>query len=356
MKKELLPGTKLFKVNEDDSITLIRVTKSLRDEVFLCKDTEGTKLIFDIETLNEKFIVIRPQACIQFIIGEGSGEKSNENIEDVLVMLYRRAEIDTKSKLPFGVCRQTITDFFATALNQDPSYQYIGMSLTANSIPEGVRMEDVLTCNKIIEQYAIAAYMDDNLNTMISFLGSKARKRLDAVIHNAHCNIDRYNKRIDDMIKRGEDNIPYKLLGCSRDLKSLLDDNNFMLDFLMGFGIYAVKLDIKSIYTSDGTSVPVTMLPSLSFLVTENIISGEILKYSHDIDFAYFDQYGVKNMIVSDLNNEIYVITYKTEGKYHIPVEAVESSENIDKLSSLIPNVMSSNGYDIMRFNKSKYE
>ena len=361
MKQTLLPGTKLFKTNEDESITIIRVIKLVGDNIFLCKDINGSKITMSIDDLDSNFSVIKPHAYIVFVAVEGN--KEMEHTEDVIVMSYRREEIDNKSELPYCVCRQNIVDFFTSAINPNEDIQYVGMSLSIDTIPEGVNLKDVLLCDSIICEHRIAVYLNDTVDVMLSLIPSKTKKSFDIILYNLTQNMKKHNAKLDKL--KEKDKVPdgvLKLIGYCDSLKTFLTHNDFMFDFLNGFKIYPLRVDFSFIKEEENNQIPVSILKPLSAIIGKNITRGIIEEYSEFINLGDMIDSNIPFVLISDIHENIYIIRYESSGDYIPPVNAIEPDENLQKLKNIIPNMpttIGNDGYkylDLIRFNKSKYE
>lgn len=345
MENILMIGTKVYHWVEGlEKPEVLRVT-SVNDTQVKLKKNDGTTEKIEKQVLLNNYTLLIPDAILGLSIVQVS------DLEDVMVTVYRRKEIDEKSVLPYCVCRQNITDFFGNAL--DPNFSSCGMSVTLNTLPEGVPMENILACDGVNKQTSIALYIDDTLSDILGLIKSK---NYDIVLYNLFMDHAKYisNKHSNPKVYFDIVSKQNTLDGYCKTLKDLLVYNNFMYDVMVGFNIYPLEVDLNN--TEDKTSDEYfKFIKYLSTLLRENIVDTLILKYDKDIDLSTIEN---KYVLVSDKNENLYVVAYISSGKYHIPVEEVESTDNITQLYNVIhPSATSSlsEAYDMVRYNKDKY-
>lgn len=331
-------GTKYFKII-GDRLELIRVISNKNPTKIKCKDcNSGNKFTMTLNEL-EEYTRLNYDGVIQFtIVKVGS-------LEDVIVTLYRRDEIANYDSNPYCICRQSITDFFANSLSKDK--RYYGISISKDSVPEGVEYNRIMACDGIEDSLSVAVYIDDTLDEIMSMVKSKV---YDNVLYTLFADHIHYT------YKNNKDTIKLKLMGDRCDgycktLKDLLIYNEFMYDFYTGFHIYPLKVDLS--FIGDYGVLSNENRIAISFLLCKNITDSKIIKYSKDIDL---DKISGDYILVSDKHNNLYIVLYAYKGKYHIPVEKVESLENLEKLKSIYPSTSSVyEAYNIIKFNGKKY-
>ena len=98
-------------------------------------------------------------------------------------------------------------------------------------------------------------------------------------------------------------------------------------------------------------------LSALAMEVIGSLLRVEIdrslaIPYDKDIDLSKIKR---KYCLVSDKDNNIYVVAYTISGKYIVPIEGQESEQNIDKLSKVLSTESLQLAYQHMKLNSSKY-
>lgn len=345
MENILMIGTKVYHwVGETEKLEVSRIT-SINDTQVKLKKNDGTTEKIEKDILLNNYTLLMPDAILGLSIVQVS------DLEDVMVTVYRRKEIDEKSVLPYCVCRQNITDFFGNAL--DPNFSSCGMSITLNTLPEGVSMENILACDGVNKQTSIALYIDDTLSDILGLIKSK---NYDIVLYNLFMDHAKYisSKHSNPKVYFDIVSKQNTLDGYCKTLKDLLEYNNFMYDILVGFNIYPLEADLSNMKDKSSDEY-LSFIKDLSALMRENIVDTLILEYDKDIDLSAIEN---KFVLVSDKNEKLYVVAYISSGKYHIPVEEVESADNITQLYNVIhPSANSSltEAYNIVRYNRDKY-
>ena len=349
MNTPILPGTKIYRwISTEYAKNILEVARIVwvHDDAVKIKhykDDEAatTEKITMEELKSRSYTILNPDAYIGFSV------VSTNKLEDVEVTIYRKKEIDEKNPLPYCVCRQSITDFFANALAE--SMNFYGVCVSQDTIPEGVAMESILACDEVLERSSVAVYINDTLSDILQFVKTKP---YNLILHNLFMDHIKYNsKKMGGKIYISGASRKDNVDGYCKDLKTLLEYNDIMYDFRAGFNIYQLDIDLSD-DSEENTSLLHTVL---SGVLRKNIISTYILKYDHDIDIESVER---SYVLVSDKTETLYLVAYKDHGTYHIPVEDIESEENIVSMYNVIhPSENSSlaQAYKYVRFNSKKY-
>lgn len=345
MNNVLLPGTKIYRWLQTDDGGVLEVSRVVwvaEDSVKIKHEDTGTTEKISIEDIKERsYTILNPDACFGFTI------VSTNKLQDIIVTIYRRKEIDEKSILPYCVCRQSITDIFANALNKNMNS--FGTCISTDTIPEGVNMEDLLACDEVIERSSVAVYISDTLEDILQYVKAK---NYDIALYNLFMEHAKYNaKTMGGKIYLSGASKKDNIDGYCKTLKLLLEYNDIMYDFHQGFNIFRLDLDL-----SDESAENTTLLHSvLSGILRKNVVSTFVLKYDKDIDLEAIERTYV---LVSDVNETLYVVAYKEHGVYHIPVEDIETPENVVSMYNTVrPSENSSlaEAYRHVRIGNKKY-
>lgn len=289
-------GDKYYKREANDDSEDFRIVKMKNENTFVCKFTGGnTKKLSrcEIEDLCfDEYAKIKPDVIMTFSIVEvavfENEKKEVEVIKDVMVGIYRTKDLDEKKNIPFAVCRQGIQDFFTTQINRNPYVQYVGLSMNQNNVPEGMDFMMLMACNKMLSSVAVAVYMEDTLDEILSFVNAS---KLDSVLTS--------------LCTSAPDNI----VGNYKTLRELLEANDIMYDFYSAFDIIKVPFDIKCIEDTD------EIMPDQRKYI-ENQKKCEMLK-TYVLEFARdFELSDIKRdyILLSDKNNKLYVMAYDKGG------------------------------------------
>lgn len=337
MQKVFL-GAKYF----DSDANIIRITSGKNPDKIKAINESGEKLILTEQELLDKYTLLSPDAVVSFNIVK------IQHLHDVIVLVYRKQELELKDQIPYIVCRQSITDFFSNAIS--PQMQYCGVCLSKESCPEGVDIQQTLACDGVEKREQVMIYMDDKLDTILSFIKTK---EYDNVLYSLFVDHLRYvsKSRGGDIFFKNainEDAID----GYCKTLKDLLSFNNFMFDLHRGFNIYPMDIDLSSDVDNELSEQNKKIL---SRYICKNITDSFVVRFAKDIDLSEIKK---DYILISDNSEDVYLIAYRHQGKYHIPVEEIESAENIELLAKRIGYASGSSAteaYNHIRFNSSKY-
>lgn len=285
---------KLYKVIGIQNEKVLKVHDLLNDTI----------IKIDKQTLEEECVLLEPDAYVLFTI-----VNLQNNIEDVIVSMFRVKDMAQANTVPYCVCRQNITNLYGAMIRtQDLSSPFpleVGMCMSIETIPDGVDYNIMTACDGIKHMTMVAAYLDDKLDDMLSCVKVK---KYDAVLetlfqdHIKHVLIDR------DIASKQPIH-----MGYCRTLKSLLEYTSFMYDFRRAFGVAEVDVDLSKGVTEDGR-----LLPEAKEIIQKSynkyILNELVIKFDKDIDLDSIQQ---TKIMICDKNENIYIITY-TEGKNYI--------------------------------------
>lgn len=332
-------GVKYFREIEDDT-EIIRVVNDKDPSNFKCKpEGSNNNIRMSKKKLLDEYTRLTPDGIIYFNIVD-VGE-----IQDVMIMMYRREDIEKKSNTPYIICRQNITDLFANTINPDYNNLIVGLAISEKSRPEKVPMETLLACDGVKKICAVNIYMDDTLDSILKMIKSKD---YDNVLTGLFVDHIRY-KYEDDMheylMKRVVD-------GYSKNLRCLMEDNEFMYEFYTGFNIYPVNFTI-----TEGELEKQTMLLShslmMSTILMRKIISTLVIPYDKSIDLKRIER---DYALIVDKSDKIYIVAYTYNGNMEVPVADIETEENIAKMANIPGYANNKDVLNALRFNTSKYQ
>lgn len=342
---KVIVGTKYFKLDSNGGLEILRVVNNKGEHIKL-KTEDGTNIKLSEKALKRDYTRLNASALISFNI------VTIQKLSDVIVMVYRREETLSENDMPYCVCRQNITDFFANSIlkDKDPNSYICGMSVTKDTVPEGVTLQSILACDGVEKSDIIATYKTDTLNTI---LGLVKTKDYDNVLHNLFTDhlmgLSRKYGRMFYTINQDKDMMD----GYCKTLKGLLQSNNFMYDYLRGFDIYPLDIDLSK---DNEKSLSEDNKEVIQFLLRENIDTSMVVNYGEDIDLEKIQS---KYVLISDKYERLYVVAYTSSDQYHIPIEQVEGEKNLENISKSInynPNSSATQALYRIRLNKSKYE
>ena len=336
--KKIYRGAKYYKPISDNEYEILRVMNDKDENNFKCAvgNTMNRKRISRQE-LDDEYTRLTPDGVLYLNI------VNIQEIQDVILMLYRTTDVDEGKSDPYCVCRQNITDLFANVLL--PKYENLicGISVTADTIPENISMKNVMSCDSLTSSIGVCVYRNDTMDDLFKLFRSK---EYDNVLCNLFTEHVRYKYK-DDMreylMKRHVD-------GYCKNLKDLMMYNEFMYDFYTGFKVYPMDIEITRDEIKNGLSLYNRAM--LSSIVLKNITKTLVIPYNEFVDITKVQKDCV---LVQDRKSRTFLIGYVYDGLYEVPVQDIESAENIEKLSK-IKGYANNPAAKALRFNKEKYE
>lgn len=301
--------------NEDGSITvtsLLKVIGRQSKEVFRVKDLIN-KTIFKIDRtfLLDDYSLLEPDAYVLFNIVD-----LQDDIQDVIVTMFKYTDMKENNTIPYCVCRQNITNLYSAMIRTQDVNSYtakdVGMCMSIDSIPDGIDYNIMTACNDISDRSIVAAYLDDSLDDILSCV---KQSKYDKVL----------NQLFQDHVKNIKEEVNFSdpvHMGYCKTLGVLLDNNDFMYDYRRAFGIVEVDMFLSEGLKEDGTLTPLaSQIMSKTF---NKIIHGEtIIKFDKDIDLESITR---QYTLLCDKADIVYIMTYSHQED--LPVYSEESVEH----------------------------
>lgn len=277
-------GDKFYKyIEETDTVEVIRICKIKNENSFSYIMLDGNKGSINKSELLADYTKLKSDATLAFTI-----VNLQDNMKDIIVAIYRTADLENGINLPYAVCRQNVFDLFTNQVQKGKT-MYFGVSVSVDTIPEDVPFEMILACNGLAYDNKISVYMDDDLETILSFVNTS---KFDAVLNNM------YTKVSNSEIK-----------GYCSSLKQLLVENDFMYDFLTGFNIHRVDFVLQ---TQENGELETNQRIIIEEMLKVEMFKTYVLKYDKEINLKEIKR---NYILVSDKNNKLYIIGYD-KGEY----------------------------------------
>lgn len=277
-------GDKFYRyIEETDKVEIIRICKIKNENSFTYITDNGTKCnITKTELLND-YTRLKADATLAFTIVNLQGD-----MKDVIVAMYKTKDLEDGNNLPYAVCRQNIFDLFTNQVQKGKT-MYFGVSVSVDTIPEDIPFEMTLACNGIAYDNKVSVYMDDTLETILSFVNTS---KFDAVLNNLYTKI---NKN--------------EIKGYCNSLKQLLVENDFMYDFLRAFDIHRVDFELE---TQENDELDVNQRIIIEEMLKVEMFRTYVLEYSKEVNLKEIKR---SYILVSDKNKKLYIVGYD-KGEY----------------------------------------
>lgn len=298
-------GYKFFKELDDGSFDIqrvIRVVESGNKHIVLYD--ENTKLTkkAKIEDLKE-YTPLEPFGLASFnIVTMDSG---SESLKDVMVLIYKKLNLQLGDYEPYAICRQSVVDFFNDILCQNPEENnLVGISISKDNCPTNVEFAMLAACDSVDLCEVINFYRDDNIESLLRCVSEHRYNKVLEKLNKLHCT------NPIDSLKNEKD-------GWCKDLKTLLTINNFMADFNMLCDITGFDFDLSTELKDreDGVkelSKECLLFFDLTFKV--NAVETRVIEYDYSINLADFNNNNY--VIIRDINNKLYIVVYLVDGEY----------------------------------------
>lgn len=328
-------GYKFYKSLEDGSFEVLRVIDMDQRDPKVCKvvnvDTGVTMKV--PYTHLQEYVPLKPYGIVSFnIVALSLDENDKPKDKDVMVLAYKAIDIEMGMTDPYIICRQSVNDFFAQLMDDDPDNEFgqsngmgqmSGVSVSIETCPTNVKMKSLTACMDILETQIVNIYRDDNLESILKCLNYTLE-------YNINATLDRLKQKHVKASKNPMSALAKVCDGWCSDITTLLEINNFMADFnsmceITGFDFDLEKwmdLDERGIYH---LQYPVQLFFNNVFKV--NAKETRIMKFSYQVNLADFNN--TNYVLIRDKKNVVWIVVYIVDGEY---LEA-ELLEEMNKLS-----------------------
>ncbi len=317
MELQRMIGQKIFKKNnENDELIIYRIkevrkSKELPKEIKVIDESTNKEITVETESL-KGFTPLEPDGICTFSIVTVKDE-FNKDHKDVIVTGSKFLNLKFGDKMPYCVCRQSITDIFYNllAVGTDEDSTLVGLSVNADSCPSNFDFRVTLACNEIIYSDYINFYRTDTLDDILKFVHIS---KFDTVLWELFNDYIRSSGKVEDTFKNESG-------GWCKNLKTLLRQNNFQNDLNEMLGITDVDFIIEP-YIIEKTlpsgnaylSLTDNLKDWLSSIYKVSINDVSILEYNHDINLADFNN--ARYLLIRDKSLKLYLVVYTMAGKY----------------------------------------
>lgn len=319
MKITAMLGYKLFRVNEDNSVSIIRIVdmKKYKDnaepvEVTIRYEDTKEKKKIRVDSLKD-YTPLEPDGICTFSTVNVRNNTTGKISKDVIVTGQKFLEVKYGlSVTPYCVCRQSVTDVFHSYFTNDNEHDLVGLSVNKDNMPANFDFGIMLVCDEITYCDFVNFYRMDTMDDILELVHVSKFDRVLKELYDEHV---AYVK--DPTLQFKEED-----KGWCTTLKKLLTLNGFQFDLNEMLGITQIDFDISQYIvekkiTED--SEPYQSLTDevqcwLSYTYGVNISETYILEYNHDINLAEFNN--AMYIIVRNNDNRLFIITYTIDGEY----------------------------------------
>lgn len=321
MKLYNMIGYKLFKETEDGNIHMIRIVNVRKPyntnsvvkdpaEITIFDYADDTRKKVRVDSLKE-YSPLKPDGIATFSVAT-IRDSNNKPCKDVLVTAIKFLNLELKlSSIPYVVCRQNITDIFYTYITSEENHNMVGLSVNQDTCPSNFDYRMMLAADSVEHSEFINFYRLDTLDDILSMVKINNYDTVLNDLYNRH--VKHENKP--ELMFKSEHN------GWCKDLKTLLETNNFMADVNQMLGITQVDFKVPDFLEDVKKDDEITYQVAnydlrvwLSSTYSVNMKEIAVMEFGHDINLADFNDN--KYLLVRDSENKLYLMVYTTDGEF----------------------------------------
>jgi len=304
MKSKFKIGCKyqIYEQFSDNDKTLYRLMRAKNENsASFCKC--GTTEIFTktMQEINESMVEIQPDALLHIM-----WTKYENGDDDMYVRVFRTDSLNPE-KLDDSLAIIMRQDTLSQAKNMfvgDRFFNvvFVGECLTKDTlIDPDMSLTDLYEFDHVEADMLIYLYCDDTLNDIMKLVGNMT-------------------KIFDDVFKGLSSKNSNVVHGYCESLEQFLKENSFMDAYRSIFGIVPIDFPIvlgkESFDANDDIILNSKQKARLEDILRKHIDNIKIIEYDYDLDIRSIVSYS--HIMVSDMNEKIYLITYNVTADYPV--------------------------------------
>lgn len=331
--KELAVGVELgniyYKWNDEiEDYDTLRIVKIQNKEIVSCICTSGDSICtkkMSIVKIREEYEQLLSNAVLTISKVVSAYTPNGTPIPDVVIMVFKREDANTEFGEPDIVCRQGITDIFYEPYCNQEENPMVGISVSKDTIPAGYTMSMITTMDVVQESMIMNIYRTDTIDSILSIIGTK---RWDEVLIDLLQN--KYNTDRETNVFLAKE-CPDTYYGYCKNIRLLLQTNNFLYDLYSMLGMVKVKFEIPFDYDVANNQLPEDQKEQLQDLYEINMAKTTVIPYDFSIDF---DKVRMPYLLVMDSTDTLYMVVYtRSEHEYvkHFDTTVLDQMAEINK-------------------------
>lgn len=296
-----------YQIYEGDKLKVYRLKNYEHGNIaVLYNNKECIKVNND--DLKNKYIRLMPDAFMNIMITD-----HDEN-PDVYACVNKSNEYYNGNHEPNLIVRQSMYSIFTIQSNNN-----IKMGECISKGIESGKLSQYMEFDKIESTFSIALYIDDNVDTIINTIDDNYIKKINNELKYIKNKYSNYNNEL------------FKIEGYVDNFKDLLISTDFISHYRAIFGIiqidFPIVIDERSYDKNGDIILNKKQISLIEDNLRKHITNIKVIKYDKDIDIQNI--VSLSHIVVSDINDEIYLIAYEVISSY--PVDE-------DILRALNPN------------------
>lgn len=259
---------------------------------------------------------------------------NGEPIYDIVIMVYKREDAQTEFNAPDIICRQAMSDIFYEPFCNQTENPYVGLSVSKDTIPVGYTMKDLTVCDKVLESIVINTYKTDTIDTIISLINpDRWNDILERLLNDHYQNKRMKNPFLPNTLPDIDD-------GYCKNIKLLMESNNFMYDFYKLLGITKVNFTINYDYTrpDDEQPLPEDQKEIIQDIYQTNMAKTFVVPFDFSIDL---DKVQLNYVLIMDETNILYIVGFTKSKDEYVKVIDTTVSEDMIRIHEKLSNAVS---------------
>ena len=305
-------GTK-YQSYIDDKLVVYRLVDIKNDNKFILLDKNKNKVTMNKKEL-DKCIKLENDAFLNLMSTEDT-----EEYMDMYACVHKLSSDSKNSVVPTMILRQNT---YSTSKNTFGQFDavYVGDCVTNVICPDDNERQSLIEFENIKDKLQIALYADDKLNDIFECIPKRKLDKFDEWLHLLHTKFLEQQK-----------NSPVNIVGYCDTLKELFTSCDFMYHYRSIFNIIQVDfpIDLGNNSSDDGVIIlNDKQINRIEDILRSYITNIKVLKYDNDIDISKL--INIPHIMVSDSNENIYLITFEITAQYPIDNDIVKAmTQNI---------------------------
>lgn len=297
-----------YQTYEGDTLKIYRLVRfRSKNIVILQSENDNSSKEVSMNDLLNKYVKIVPDAFMNILITD------LEAAPDVYICINKSVNLNNGRNEPDIILRQNAfsLDNYSYSITDNIK---IGLCITENLCFSDAPLKSYMEFKDINYSDSIALYVDDKIDDILKIISDKTNRHIEMALQK----IKTYYEKTPNVI------------GYVPDLKSLLLNNNFIFHYRNIFNILQLDWEIDigpESHNKDGDIVlNDRQIHKIEDELRKYITDIKVIKYDKDIDISRI--VSIPHLMVSDKNENIYLIAYAIIGTYPVDNDILKAMKH----------------------------
>ena len=267
------------------------------ETVAVMDDNTGVIQSMSVKHIENSMVEITPDAIGDFMLTS----YEDKSMHDVYFCVYRSDSIMSDKKTPALILRQDVYSYIKNPLSIDGKI-YVGDCLTEDTMPGGEKLTSMAEFNSVDDNLSVCLYLDDKIEDIIMLIPSKFSSKM--------------NNILTELTKRNN----AQIVGYCSNIKQLMEENKFIDMYRSIFNIHQVDwpviIDNRSYDKQANIILNDKQKHKIEDMIRRYIEVKYVIPYDYDIDLKSVVAF--KHILISDSNQDIFMIVYDIIGDYPV--------------------------------------